>query len=251
MAIPVSVPSSREDRPVLPPLHTLALPTFPSPQTRLPGIHHFDAINATHDSNSERHSQLRLGSRSCHHPSQRQCSVSSSTSSRTPSPTPSDSSISSSSTSAFPSTPFTPLTPGSSAGRPKMRLIPSTLEEADAVVVVPPQSFYDESNPSTSLLDAKVNGSGKSKALLLVGPALRHLRHPQRQIAKGARIHPYKIERTPQTAARTRLQPAPKPDGYFAYAPTYNNQRRASTSSTSTDLSVEDDVSRDVRMLSL
>jgi len=45
MAISFSVHSSREDRPVLPPLHTLALPTFPA-QTRLPGIH---ALNATHD----------------------------------------------------------------------------------------------------------------------------------------------------------------------------------------------------------
>ncbi|KAK7464499.1 hypothetical protein VKT23_006668 [Stygiomarasmius scandens] len=236
MAISFSVHSSREDRPVLPPLHTLALPTFPA-QTRLPGVH---ALNATHDPDS----RPRLSSPFVHHqPTQRQCSISSSTSSRTPSPSPSDSS-SSASTSAFPSTPFTPLTPGSSAGRSKMRLIPSTLEDADAVVVVPPQSFYDESNPTASLLDAKA--SGKGKALLLVGPALRHLRHPQRQIAKGARIHPYKIERT---AAKGRVQP--QQDGYFAYAPNHNNRRRTSTSSTSTDLSAEDDVSEDVRMLSL
>ncbi|KAF5368530.1 hypothetical protein D9758_002438 [Tetrapyrgos nigripes] len=228
----MAITSSRENRPTLPPLHTLALP----------GIHHFDAM---HDSNSQRYSRPRSGRPQ---PFQRQYSISSSTSSRTPSPTPSDSSSESSSSSM----PYTPLTPASAcASRSKMRLIPSTLEEADAVVVVPPQSVYDESNPA-SLLDANAN---KSKALLLVGPALRHLRHPQRQIAKGARIHPYKIERTSSAPMpkHSRKQTPPKQDGYFAYTPSYNGQRRTSTSSTSTDVSAEVDldVAEDVKMLSL
>ncbi|KAJ7043462.1 hypothetical protein C8F04DRAFT_1072148 [Mycena alexandri] len=86
-------------------------------------------------------------------------SSSSSSTSRTPSPSPSDSSSSSSSTSPT---------------SPKVKLVPCSFADADAVVVIPPPG-------------------APGQGLLLTGPALAHLRHPQRQIAKGTRLHPYRF----------------------------------------------------------
>ncbi|EIW84709.1 hypothetical protein CONPUDRAFT_69731 [Coniophora puteana RWD-64-598 SS2] len=102
-------------------------------------------------------------------------SIASSTSddSRPPSPSPSFSSASSTSTS-----------PSTLASR-KIRLVPSTLALADAVVIVPPA-------PSTA--SSAAIGPIQTP-LLLVGPALERLRCPQRQLSKGARIHPYRIVR--------------------------------------------------------
>lgn len=62
----------------------------------------------------------------------------------------------------------------------KVRLVPTSFENATAVVLVLTPSSPNAPPP---------------KLLLLVGPALARLRHPQRQIANGARIHPYRIAR--------------------------------------------------------
>ncbi|KAJ7774474.1 hypothetical protein DFH07DRAFT_1056886 [Mycena maculata] len=102
-------------------------------------------------------------------PYKRRVSTSSSTS-RTPSPTPSDASSSASSSPTSPS-------------KSKLTLIPSSFADADAVVVVPPP-----------------NGAGQS--LLLMGPALEHLRHPQRQISKGTRLHPYRFAPSADSSRR-------------------------------------------------
>ncbi|KAJ7468036.1 hypothetical protein FB451DRAFT_1177688 [Mycena latifolia] len=91
--------------------------------------------------------------------------ASTASSSRTPSPTPSDASSNLSS---------------SSPVSPKLTLVPSSFADADAVLVVPP--------------------TGAAKPLLLTGVALAHLRHPQRQISKGTRLHPYRFARRPSAA---------------------------------------------------
>ncbi|KAI9569914.1 hypothetical protein HD554DRAFT_2170906 [Boletus coccyginus] len=64
----------------------------------------------------------------------------------------------------------------------KVRLVPTSFENADAVVLVPPPSAPNVPPPPP---------------LLLVGPALARLRHHQCQLAKGARIHPYRVARGP------------------------------------------------------
>ena len=46
---------------------------------------------------------------------------------------------------------------------------------------------YGSGSPADPLVPSPRHGQG----LLLVGSALQHVRQPQRQLAKGARIHPY------------------------------------------------------------
>ncbi|KAJ3569189.1 hypothetical protein NP233_g5214 [Leucocoprinus birnbaumii] len=61
------------------------------------------------------------------------------------------------------------------------RLVPCEIEVADAVVVV----------------IETVPGSGRSRAMLLVGPAAQPYRQPSsRPIMKNSRVHPYKIAPT-------------------------------------------------------
>ncbi|KAG1730819.1 uncharacterized protein EDB91DRAFT_1156084 [Suillus paluster] len=168
-----SCASSASVRPTLPPLHTLDLPRG---DTQLPPI---DALHL-HDPHEFKPQipRLHIPSKYPHARQNRQISISSSTSSRTPSPTPSPLSSSRSSTSGGRST--------------KIRLVPTTFEHADAVVIVPPPDA-----PHVHPLSGVTNLKHPAQPLLLVGPALQHIRHPQRQIAKGARLHPYRIVRTP------------------------------------------------------
>lgn len=63
----------------------------------------------------------------------------------------------------------------------KIRLVPTTLENADAVVVIPP------SLPTSQ--------GRQPQPLLLMGPALQRFRQPNRRLAKGARVHPYQMVR--------------------------------------------------------
>ncbi|KIY47852.1 hypothetical protein FISHEDRAFT_74193 [Fistulina hepatica ATCC 64428] len=62
----------------------------------------------------------------------------------------------------------------------RLRMVPSSLEEADAVVLIQSSSC---------------GVSASTPPLLLVGPAMQRLRHPNRPLTKGARVHPYKIAR--------------------------------------------------------
>lgn len=151
---------NQQRRPTLPSLHTLDLPTL-SP-TR-PGSSTMPY--ALYDNG--RHSQP-------HRPRARQFSTSSS---RTPSPPLSDTTNKETPLMTPTAATFPHMLPQSK--RLDLRLIPCTsIDDADAVVLVPPRSLTEQ-----------------NQALLLVGPALNQLRHPQRQIAKGARIHPYKFAR--------------------------------------------------------
>ncbi|TFK46784.1 hypothetical protein OE88DRAFT_1739131 [Heliocybe sulcata] len=93
---------------------------------------------------------------------------------------PRESPMSSSRFSSSPSPPPSRHPPHPPAPPPKLKLIPtSELDSADAVLLVTPPS----------------GGKESSQPLLLVGDALRHVRSRERQIAKGVRLHPYKIVR--------------------------------------------------------
>ncbi|KAL0580494.1 hypothetical protein V5O48_001564 [Marasmius crinis-equi] len=174
MAISSSTDMTQQCRPTLPSLHTLDLPTLSTTKPHLSGLPY-----ALHDHGRP---SRTIHAPYAHHQRPRQFSASSS---RTPSPTLSDSgdrdtSFVRASTSALP----TPSLP--QAKQSNLRLVPcSSLEDADAVVFVPPRSLQGQNE--------------QSSALLLVGPALNDLRHPQRKIAKGARIHPYKFARRSDT----------------------------------------------------
>ncbi|KAG1747405.1 hypothetical protein EDB19DRAFT_304343 [Suillus lakei] len=165
-----SCASSASVRPTLPPLHMLDLPRG---NTQLPRI---DAPNDSYELKRQI-PRLHMPSQYAHSRQNRQVSISSSTSSRTPSPTPSPVSSSRS------------FTGGRST---KFRLVPTTFEHADAVVITPAPDA-----PHVHPLSGITNLKQRAQPLLLVGPALQRLRQPQRQIAKGARLHPYRIVRSP------------------------------------------------------
>ena len=82
----------------------------------------------------------------------------------------------------------------------KFRLVPCPLDIADAVILVPsPNSYYPIPN-----LPNYVPRTGHGQGLLLVGPALQQIRQPQRQLAKGARIHPYRVVRGEHNTQNSR-----------------------------------------------
>ncbi|KAK0452342.1 hypothetical protein EV421DRAFT_2030948 [Armillaria borealis] len=112
---------------------------------------------------------------------QRQASISS-TSSRTPSPPPS----------RHPSLTFPTGT--------RFRLVPCPLDAADAVVVVPPPDA--PYIPPLSALQTSAGHAPPSQALFLVGPALQQFRQPHRPLAKGARVHPYRVLRNGEVSRR-------------------------------------------------
>ncbi|KAF5379078.1 hypothetical protein D9615_005971 [Tricholomella constricta] len=176
------------ERPTLPPLHSLGLPN-PSAGT----------TNALHELSYDNPSCPHLHIPQWRHA--RQVSSSSSTTSRSTSPTLFDSSSSRASSpstdpeSSAPSTPVLSISPLSSrvpsTASPNMpplrfRLEPCTLDEAQAIVLIPPPSAPFVPSTSTPAPQKK------QQALLLLGPSMQY-RNPQRQLAKGARIHPYRI----------------------------------------------------------
>ncbi|KAJ7918473.1 hypothetical protein B0H13DRAFT_2269166 [Mycena leptocephala] len=145
--------SSSAERPALPPLRTLNL--LPTSCAQHQGGSPYDSYEASCPRlHVPQHSWL---------PSRR---VSTSTS-RTPSPTPSDTPSNTSSTSS----------PTSPSNNPKLTLIPSSFADAEAVIVISPPGAPN------------VPG----QALLLTGPALKRLRHAQRRLAQGTRVHPYRF----------------------------------------------------------
>ncbi|KJA25652.1 hypothetical protein HYPSUDRAFT_37695 [Hypholoma sublateritium FD-334 SS-4] len=84
----------------------------------------------------------------------------------------------------------------SSATPTKFRLVPCPMDAADAFIFVPPPGTYV---PTPTNYAAR-NGNGQG--ILLMGKALQHLRRsPPRPLAKGARLHPYRIVRG-ETPAR-------------------------------------------------
>jgi hypothetical protein len=91
----------------------------------------------------------------------------------------------------------------------RFRLEPCALEEAQAIVVVPPPSAPFVPTPAFPTPSAEEQKS--RQALLFVGPAMEQFRHPQRKLAKGARIQPYRIvpSRRKESGARI-VHPRPQ-----------------------------------------
>ncbi|KIK06371.1 hypothetical protein K443DRAFT_674354 [Laccaria amethystina LaAM-08-1] len=174
-----TITSSACERPTLPPLHTLNLPHLTrkpallydsyEPQSSCPRLH----VPQKYHRSSSTSTITSIPSRS-HSPS---CSPSSSRLSGSHPPNPAASTI----------TPPTPTTTR------KLRLIPCSLETADAVILVTsPDAPYIFDIPLKA-----ANKNSNSNALLLVGSALEKFRHPQRTITKGARVHPYQFAHAP------------------------------------------------------
>ena len=183
-----------EERPTLPPLHTLNLPSPSRPKHTLinyQNIHNlvrfffldlFLSLVIYQFFCFKRCSLLNV-SHNQHH--DRQVSTSSHTSaSRTTSLSPSPSSGDADSEINNSNLQHTDT---------KFRLVPCPLEIADAVILLPAP------DDTSHVLPNYVPRAGHGQGLLLVGPALQHIRHPQRQLAKGARIHPYRVVRGANT----------------------------------------------------
>ncbi|KAK7005820.1 hypothetical protein R3P38DRAFT_3214763 [Favolaschia claudopus] len=132
--------------PTLPPLHTLNL--LPPSYAQRRGGSPPDAYDP---------SCPRL-----HVPHHRRASTSTASSSRTPSPVPSTS---------------------SSSASQKLTLIPSSMEDADAVVLVP--------SPDAPAIP----GTRPGQSLLLTGPSIEQFRGSggSRSVPKGTRLHPYRF----------------------------------------------------------
>ncbi|TFK34434.1 hypothetical protein BDQ12DRAFT_738181 [Crucibulum laeve] len=157
--------ASTSERPTLPPIHSLDLPLL----SRKP--------HTLHNDHNERQSCPPL--EIPRYPRARQCSTSSSNTSVSRSPSPC---LSSTSSSHLP-----PSIPPIKHG--KFTLVPCDLASANAVVLIPPPNtpfIPTPGHPSPS--QAK-----RGQALLLVGSALQHFRHPERPLAKGARMQPYRM----------------------------------------------------------
>ncbi|TFY70317.1 hypothetical protein EVG20_g2678 [Dentipellis fragilis] len=176
------------ERPTLPPLHSLNLPVPGS--SWVSGAHALPSIY-------DRHVPAHAAQQSWHRG--RQVSVSSSISSRTASASPPPSevpsltdSISTTSTRQSTSPPPTAMPYGS------VRIVlADSFEDADAALVFPPPGApYIPTISDLNTNPGSTEALKQGKPLLLVGKAMEYLRHPQRRIAKGARIHPYRIVRS-------------------------------------------------------
>jgi len=168
---------SNLEQATLPPLRAGAA----SASVRLPGIEY---IHSLHDSPRQSR-MLPLHAPHVSVPSSRKFSTSSSATNESRSPSPSLSDASSSSL-VNPSVRSLSRSPSESRhAQPFMRLVPSDMHNADAVVLIPPP------------------GPGPRKPLLLVGPALKLVSHPQRHIARGARIYPYRKDSRPSLSRKS------------------------------------------------
>ncbi|PPR06808.1 hypothetical protein CVT26_003834 [Gymnopilus dilepis] len=159
-----------EGRPTLPSIHTLDLFSHSSPR------------NVKYDT----HNNLRQNNAGLVHHHSRQFSSSSSqtSASRRTSPSPSYNSDSESDGDLS--------SPRGSQCPTKLRLAPCAIEQAEAIIVVS---------------DAPIGAQGSDYAprqgkhsVLLMGPSIQRFRNPQRTLAKGVRVHPYRVVRNNQTS---------------------------------------------------
>lgn len=220
--------SSSIDRPILPPLHTLNLPQLHISRSGRQG-----ASNEEHD----RHDYYHVCppsvtdsiffftlSSSIDHLSQSQTtSVDSQKwmrTRRTSSSTASSSFAIPSSREVSPSDDQVPSLHRNTAAanttqrkRPRIILVPTSFDRANAVIYVPPPLSENDNNdtqdapadasyqpqpqsqPQLPLIaaDGSDNRRRPQRPLFLIGPAMEPFRHPGRRLAKGARVHPYRI----------------------------------------------------------
>ncbi|KAF8190456.1 hypothetical protein BJ912DRAFT_965156 [Pholiota molesta] len=152
------------ERPTLPSIHTLELPLLT--RSTLSNVQYAPEINA-------RPIRFNVPTNKMNHDRRVSTSSSATSSSRSSSPTSPPDGFSSRLPSTLP---------------PNFRLVPCEMENAEAVILFPPPGAQDAnvSNYSTH--------NGKGGGILLVGPALHKIcRNPQRPLAKGARVHPYRV----------------------------------------------------------
>ncbi|OBZ67483.1 hypothetical protein A0H81_12560 [Grifola frondosa] len=167
--------SSSDIRPTLPSIHDLRLPDirYASGRSQVPASH---ALDESHELPTLM--PLDFG---CTWSRARQSSVSSTTSSCT------TSSCTTSSRAVSPSD----IIPSSSRPSPYLppsgfRLVHSTFDDADALVIIPPSTSrkfspaYDDKSPANN-------------AILLVGPAMERVRRSHGHLSNGVRVHPYRI----------------------------------------------------------
>jgi hypothetical protein len=87
-------------------------------------------------------------------------------------------------------------------------LVVTSFEKANAFVIVPPYvpniSCLSRANTPPSSSNSKPR---RNQALLLVGPAVDYFRHSRMQIAKGARVHPYRIVSNTRRRSSESLSP--------------------------------------------
>ncbi|KAL1742286.1 hypothetical protein HDZ31DRAFT_43591 [Schizophyllum fasciatum] len=163
---------ARTSRPTLPSIHELGLPPFLPDMASL-SLNDVDMSDATsHRRRTSTSSTSTLTS-----------------SSRSPSPTLYDEPTSRTDAkspgkrrSPAPRTP-SPMSAAATAPPPAAlpyALAPCPLSEADAVLLFPPHD--------------KAQGPSRG-IMMLTGESVRQLRHPERRIARGARLQPYKIVR--------------------------------------------------------
>ncbi|KAI0346377.1 hypothetical protein BDW22DRAFT_1352434 [Trametopsis cervina] len=184
--------SSSVIRPMLPPLHTLGLPTLQDFNDRSP--------SGLDDSPTPMPRDFIRWHRA------RQSSISSTTSSCT-STTSTETPLN-----AIPvCNRDSPTPPPNHVSTNSFSLVLTSFEKANAFVVVPPPQQYVPGISSLARASASVSPSKpksrRNQALLLVGPAVEYLRHPRMRIAKGARVHPYRI--VPNTPKRSSTSPEP------------------------------------------
>ncbi|KAK7680198.1 hypothetical protein QCA50_016707 [Cerrena zonata] len=154
------------ERPTLPPLESLCLPSFNSKSISLPPVDARDNFKFSNFESIAARSRMRQASTSSMS-SESTITSCTPTLSRSCSPSSSDEGTTTSSTPKHPHIPST-----------KFTLIQSTFDEADAFVVVPPPTSENAS----------------SKGFLLVGPTAEKLRRNRDWArAKNARIHPYRM----------------------------------------------------------
>lgn len=158
-----------DTRPTLPSIHTLSLPDIRRP----PRVDDLDDDLPTpriSRTPSQQH-QSRNASLSSEVSSSRSSSPTDAVPTATPSPT----------------FPF----PGSN-----FCLRRTTFENADAFVVIPPPSLSPSEttgSQSPTSTSSPTEATRRGQAFLVVGEAMEQLRHPQRRLVRGARIHPYRI----------------------------------------------------------
>lgn len=95
-------------------------------------------------------------------------------------------------------------------------LVLTSFDKANAFVVVPPAQPYvpgisNLSRAKASTISTRPK-SRRNQALLLVGPAVEHLRQSRMRIAKGARIHPYCIVSNARRNTSTSPEPSAPSD---------------------------------------
>ncbi|KAI0697032.1 hypothetical protein BC835DRAFT_804535 [Cytidiella melzeri] len=182
-------------RPMLPPLHTLGLPTM--------------LENDDYSSREADDSPTPMPKDFMHWHRARQSSISSTTSSCTTSTSATE--YPPNSSPVFSRDSITP--PPGRVSTNTFSLVLTSFDKANAFVVVPPAQPHVPNISSLSRTNASISPSKpksrRNQALLLVGPAVEYLRHPRMRIAKGARVHPYRI--VPNTQQRSSTSPEPSP----------------------------------------